>query len=58
MARPSAWRTTAKDETRIAPKSHPSIKANQAAFGEIGEQPFPKHKKTAVVTTLTSSGHS
>ena len=58
MARPSAWRTTANAETRIAPKSHPSIKANQAALERSASHPFPNTRKTAVVAMLTSSGHS
>jgi hypothetical protein len=57
-ARPSAWRTTANAETRIAAKSHPNREANQTGLERSASYPFPNTRKSAVVAMLTGSCHS
>src|SRR2546426_11204573 len=57
-ARPSAWRTTANAETRIAPKSQPRMQANQTELERSASQRLPNARNIAVVAMLTDSGHS
>ena len=54
----SAWRTTARADNRIAPKSHKRTKVNQAGLDRPASQPGPNPMKRAVVTRLTPSAHS
>src|SRR5262249_15294312 len=54
----SAWRTTANAETRIAAKSQPSMRPNQARFPRSASQRSPSTRNSTVVARLAASGHS
>ena len=54
----SAWRTAAKDASRITAKSHADISANQNGWDRSASHPAPKAMKSATVATQTTSGHS
>src|SRR5439155_23355705 len=54
----SAWRTTAKADRNMAPKSHSETKANHAGLERSASQPAPKRRKSAVVAKFTTSTHS
>jgi hypothetical protein len=54
----SAWRTTANAEARMAPKSQPSMRPNQARLLRSASQRSPSARNTTVVARLAASGHS
>ncbi len=54
----SAWWTMAKAERRITPNNQMRISPNQSGFERSANHTRPKARKRAVVTRLTSHGHS
>jgi hypothetical protein len=57
-ARLSAWRTTAKADAKITPKSHARMRINHSGWARCAIQPVPNSRKSTVVMTLRRSTHS